>query len=94
MNKRKSFVFARQCRNFFSRRINALLPRNQPIKTTNQNRHGDVRFSWLEDDDLPPCCRHCLLLTCSYRDNPTFSRNVTPETCSETKLKTRQIQDC
>ena len=28
MDKRKSFVFARQYRNYFSRRINALLPRN------------------------------------------------------------------
>ena len=28
MDKRKSFVFARQCRNYFSRRINALVPRN------------------------------------------------------------------
>ena len=33
MDKRKSFVFPRQCRNFFSRRINILLPRNLPIKT-------------------------------------------------------------
>ena len=28
MDKRESFVFARQYRNYFSRRINALLPRN------------------------------------------------------------------
>ena len=33
MDKRKSFVFARQYRNCFSRRINPLAPRNQPIKT-------------------------------------------------------------
>ena len=33
MNKRKSFVFARQYRNCFFQRINALVPRNQPIKT-------------------------------------------------------------
>ena len=33
MDKRKSFVFARQYRNCFSRRINALVPKNQPIKT-------------------------------------------------------------
>ena len=33
MGERKSFVFARQYRNCFSRRINALMPRNQPIKT-------------------------------------------------------------
>ena len=32
MDKRKSFVFARQHRNCFSRKINALVPRNQPIK--------------------------------------------------------------
>ena len=33
MDKRKSFVFARQYRNCLSRRINALVLRNQPIKT-------------------------------------------------------------
>ena len=33
MDKRKSFVFARQYSNCYSRRINALVPRNQPIKT-------------------------------------------------------------
>ena len=32
MDKRKSFVFARQYRKCFSRRIDALVPRNQPIK--------------------------------------------------------------
>ena len=34
MDKRKSFVFARQYGNYFSRRINVLVPRNQLIKTT------------------------------------------------------------
>ena len=33
MDKRKSFVFARQYRNCFSLRINALVPRNQSSKT-------------------------------------------------------------
>ena len=33
MNKRKSFVFSLQHSNWFSRRINALLARNEPIKT-------------------------------------------------------------
>ena len=33
MDKRKSFAFARQYRNCFSRRVNDLVPRNQPIKT-------------------------------------------------------------
>ena len=33
MDKRKYFVFARQYRNCFSQRINALVPRNQPMKT-------------------------------------------------------------
>ena len=33
MDKRKSFVFAKQYRNFSSRRTDALAPRNQPIKT-------------------------------------------------------------
>ena len=50
MDKRKSFVFAKQYRNYFSRRINA-----GAQKLTNQNGHwhGDARFSWLEDNDLP-----------------------------------------
>ena len=34
MDKHKSFVFARQYGHYFSRRINALVPRNQLIKTT------------------------------------------------------------
>ena len=46
MNKCKSFVFARQYRNCFSRRINALLPRNEPIKTTT----GEERFSLVLHD--------------------------------------------
>ena len=33
MDERKSFVFARQYRSCFSRRINALVPRKRPIKT-------------------------------------------------------------
>ena len=33
MDKRKSFVFARQYRNCFSQRINVLVLKNQPIKT-------------------------------------------------------------
>ena len=33
MAKRNSFVFARQYRNYFSRMINALVARNQLIKT-------------------------------------------------------------
>ena len=28
--------------------------------------HSDARFSWPEDNDLTPCCRHCIFLTCSY----------------------------
>ena len=33
MDKRKSFVFVRQYRDCLSRKINALMPRNQPMKT-------------------------------------------------------------
>ena len=69
MDKRKSFVFARQYRNYFSRRINALLPK---INQTKGHWHGDAQFSWLEDNDILLRCRHCLLLTSSYRDNPIF----------------------
>ena len=56
--------------------------------------HGDARFSWLLDNDLPKRCRHYLFLTCSYRDDPIFSPNVTSETCSKTYLKTGQVQAC
>ena len=44
--------------------------------------HGDARFSWLEDNDLPLSCRHCLFLTCSHRDNSIF--NGTSEIRSKT----------
>ena len=33
MDKRESFVIARQYRNCFSRGINVLVPRNEPVKT-------------------------------------------------------------
>ena len=70
MDKRKSLVFARQYRNSFSRRINTLVPKKQPNQ--NCHWHSDARFSWLENNDLPPRCRHYLFLTRSYRDNPIF----------------------
>ena len=40
-------------------------------KLTNQNGHwhGDARFLWLEDNEFSLLLRHCLFLTCSYRDN-------------------------
>ena len=44
--------------------------RNQPIKKAVGIVMHD--FHWLEDNDFPPRCRHCLFLTCSYRDNPIF----------------------
>ena len=44
--------------------------------------------------DLSLRGRHRLFLACKYRDNPIFSLNVTSEICSETYLKTEQIQDC
>ena len=34
MDKRKCFIFARQYRNYFFQRIDALVPRNQPVKMT------------------------------------------------------------
>ena len=57
-----------------------------PESNQNQNGHwhGDARFSWIENEDLPPRYRHCLFLTRSYKDNPIFSCNGTPETCSKT----------
>ena len=71
MDKHKSFVFARQYINCFSRRINPLVRRNQPIKTAVGIVMHD--FHGLnEDNELPQRCRHCLFLTCSYRDNPIF----------------------
>ena len=33
------------------------------INQSNGHWHGDARFSWLEDNDLPPRCRHCIFLT-------------------------------
>ena len=90
MGKCNFFVFPRPYRNCFSRRINALVFRNQKLTNQNGHWHGDARFSCLENIDLPlRCyCRHCLF----YRDHPIFSCNVTFETCSKTKLKTGQIQ--
>ena len=77
MDKRKSFIFPRQYRNSF------LTHCCQKLTNQNNNWHGDTQFSWLKDNDLPPCCRHCLFLTHSYRKNPIFSLNVTSETCSK-----------
>ena len=73
-------VFARQY-------IKLLLSKDQrpgaPTLTNESSHwHGDARFSWLEDNDLLLRCRHCLFLTCSCRDYPIFSRNVTCDTCS------------
>ena len=55
MDIRKSFVFARQYRNYFSRNINALVLRNLPIKTATgmvmQDFHGSktMIFHWIAD---------------------------------------------
>ena len=81
MDERKSFVRPGQHRNCFPRGINALMPRNCPIKTSIgmviHNFHG-----------LKTMTFHCvadLFLTCNYRDNPInilfFSLSVTSETC-------------
>ena len=74
----------------FMCRPRCCFPRLCPPELTNQNHHcqRDARFLWLKDNELPLCFRHCLFLTCSYRDNPIFSRNVTSQTCSKTELKT------
>ena len=61
MDKRKSIVFHRQYGNGFSRRINPLIPSN--LTNKNSHGHGEARFSWLEDNDLPLRCRRCLFLT-------------------------------
>ena len=55
MDKHSSFVFARHCRNCFSRRINALVPRNPAIKTANIHglktmtfhRVAEIAYFWL-----------------------------------------------
>ena len=81
MDKRKSFVLDRQYRNCFSRRINALVPRNQPIKTAigmvTHDIHGlktmtfhrvtYIAYFWLAVTEIIQF----------------FSRNVPPETCSK-----------
>ena len=88
MDKRKSFVIPDSIEIASIERI--------AQKLTNQNGHwyGDAGFPWLEDNDLPMRCKSRQSLTCSYRDDPIFSRNVTSETFSKTYLKTGQIQDC
>ena len=83
-DKRKSFVFPAQYRNCFSA---------QKVINQNSHWHGDVRFSWPEDNFLPPRWRHCLFLTYNCMDNPIFSLHVTFETCCKRKLKTGKIQD-
>ena len=54
-------------------------------KLTNHNGHwhDDSRFSRLLDNDLPLRCRHCLFLTCSYRDSLIFPLSVTSETSAK-----------
>ena len=77
MDKLKSFVFARQYRNCFSRRIKALVPRNQLIKTAvgivMHDFHGlkTMTFHRVADIAATEIIQFC-------------SRNVTPETCSKT----------
>ena len=91
MDERKSFVFPRQERNCFSRRINATAAQ----KLTNQNRHchGDARFSWPKDNDLPLHYRNFLFLTLSYRDNQFFSLNAASMTVLEHSSKLEKNQD-
>ena len=69
IDQRRSLVFPRQYRNCFSKDY-----RSAAQKLTNQNSrwHSNARFSWPEENDLPQHCRHCLFLTCSYRDYPVF----------------------
>ena len=70
MDKRKSFVFAR--RQYRITSLEGLMLWCPEINNQNGHWHGDARFSWLQDNDLPLDCRRCLFLTCSYRDNPYF----------------------
>ena len=86
MDKRSSFVFARQYRNCFSRRINALVPRNPAIKTA--DIHGLMTMTFHHVADIE------YFLLAFTEIVQFFSRNVTPETYSKTQLKTEQIQDC
>ena len=53
--QRKSFVFARQYGDHFSRR---------KLTCQNGHWHGNVQFSWREENDIPLRCRSCLFLTC------------------------------
>ena len=70
MDKRKSIVFLRQYRNLLLSKEEG--SGAQKLTSQNGHWHDDARFSWLPDNDLPDRCRHCLFLTCSYRDNPIF----------------------
>ena len=79
MDKRKSFVFARQYRNRFSQRINALSAQ----KSTNQNScwHSDARYSWLETMIFHRIADIAYFWLTVTEIIQFFSRNVTSETC-------------
>ena len=87
MDKRKSFVFPKQYRNCFSRRINALVLRDQPIKTTigmvMHDFHGLKTETFLSVEDITYFCLAFTEIT------KFLSLNVTSETCSETLPKIR-----
>ena len=44
----------------------------QKLTNRNSHWHGEVQFSWPEDNELPTLSKHCLFLTCSHRDNLFF----------------------
>ena len=91
IDKRKSFVFPRQYRNCLSRTINALLLKNQPIRTAVgiviHDFHGlkaitfhhvaDIAYFWFAVMEIIQF----------------LSLNVAFENCCKTKLKTGQIQE-
>ena len=51
-------------------------------KLTNQDghEHGNARFSCLEDNDLPPSCRHCLRRISCHGRNDSHTRCEYSET--------------
>ena len=92
MNKRKSFVFARQYRNYFSPRINALVLRNWPIKTAIGMGMND--FHGLKTMTSFHCIPNIAYFWLAVTEIiQLFSLNVTFETLSKTKLKTGKIQE-
>ena len=77
MDKCKSFVFLRQYRNCFSRRINTLVSRNLPIKMT-------IDMAMHDFYDMKTMTFHCIMyqsipsLTIPPRRRPRFAHSSCP----------------